>query len=76
MPEDRSKVDRRDFNRHLPKKEAAGAVVVGTLAWLFVLMFGICYVALDIRNLVASGKLFVMGFKAFSKRTRAIINNL
>ena len=76
MTEERSDVGRREYNRLLPKKEAAGAVVVGTLAWLFVLLYGICYVALDMRNLFASGKLFKKRFKIISKRARAKLRRL
>ena len=64
MPEDQSKdVVRRDYERLLPKEEAAGAVVVGTLAWIFVLFFLMCIVSLDRANLFASAILLYRRFR-------------
>ena len=73
MPEDKSDVVRRDFNRLLPKEEAAGAVVVGSLSWTFVMLFGIWLVALDMTNLVASAKIMYTHVKAILGTVRVIV---
>lgn len=70
MSEDSSSdLVRRDYARLLPKEEPSGAVVVGSLAWLCVLFFVLCYVWLDRPNLFASAFLF-------SRRLRIIIGTL
>ena len=64
MPEDKSDVVKRDFNRLLPKEEAAAAIIVGSLSWMFVMVFGIGLIALDMTNLVASAKIIYERGKA------------
>ena len=67
MPEDSSKdVVRRDYEHLLPKEEAAGAVVVGTLSWIFVVFFVFCIVLLDGPNLFASAILFYRRLRIIS----------
>ena len=60
MPEDASKdVVPQNYQRLLPKEEAPCAVVVGSLAWTFVVFFLVGLIALDLSNLVRSIMLFI-----------------
>ena len=75
MPEEEeSDVVRRRYERLLPKEEAAGAVVVGTLAWIFVLIFIMMIIMLDLSNLFDSASLFSrrvkLLYRMFDRRLR------
>ena len=77
MPDDvRSDIVRPNYERLLPKEEAPGAVVVGTLAWIFVLIFALMLIALDLSNLIDSASLFCRRVKLlYRKLARSLESN-
>ena len=64
MPEDPADgVIPRDYSRLLPRQEAAGAVVVASIAWLFVAGFMAALITLDMTNIIDSLKTFNRNIK-------------
>ena len=61
-------VSQRAYSRLLPKQEAPGAVIVASIAWIFVAGFMAAYVALDMTNIRESIKIFCKNSKILMKR--------
>ena len=61
-------VSQRDYSRILPRQEAPGAVILASIAWIFVAGFMAAYVALDITNIRESTKIFYKNSKILMKR--------
>ena len=53
----------RNYEHLLPKEEAAGAAVVGCLAWLFALSFICMWIVLDLPNIHYSAMIFNRNIK-------------